>query len=324
MENFIAPTQEEQAREAISHLKNVELVKLSIPYDPDAMTFSFLVSKLVKRTSISWRGTEGDVILRKGERKTIMISGTVYDIGRSSFSSLVPVSFEDVEAQLAAFSASWMIERREATQWELKIVRGMEKGGVKVEKGLRLPAYNDIPLYSSILMSVNPLLMSISGNREASLKLVKEVGGDETTYLRDLSEERLKRLVEKLSQFTNEQLISTRIFVNEKDVMELGLGLLYFFDVEGSTVPFRIVHVSGYSRYLISRYRRELVGGFQLECRKEGGTLVVKTGLRSPLFAEVACPEKGEQVLLETPSGLFSSRYFLEFEGEGLVRVRRS
>jgi len=323
MESFIRSTQEEEARAALTALKGKELVRIILPYDPDAMLLAFTLAGIYKRISISWNGGDGDLILGSSSERSISILGESYNIGHSSFSSIVPLSFNLLPVQLSGMQISWLLERREPTPWEFNVLKGSERGGVRLEKGPRLPAYHMLPLQYSILMSMEPFFLGISGNKEASATLVREIGGDDTTYLKDLQESQLSTLLDRLSKASmGRPVVSTRIFINDVDLLELAMAIIYFFDLKGTAVCYKVANYDNYHKELLQRYRRSLSTGFQVSWHKEDSKLIVNTNLRSPLLMKVSIGDlEVSFVELELPDGKYSSRYFNKFQGEGLVKL---
>lgn len=80
------------------------------------------------------------------------------------------------------------------------------------------------------MLSIDPYLPELTGNRENSIKLVKELGENETSKLEELNETQRNTLafrmlasMSKYRQATSEDIIVSRIFLMEYDILEMAL-----------------------------------------------------------------------------------------------------
>ena len=333
MENYLKEqTPDKQiASEIISSSKCIK-----VPYNPDAIIFSFLVSKYSSEEfSLTFKEECPVKLSITPTGRVIKMFGREYNIGNNSFSSIFPISVDDLIPILAGMFSSIVLERRQMTEYESNVVSQMEKFGVTVEKNVKIPNYKNLPLFSSLTMSIDPYIPGISGNREEAIKALKEIGISETDRLEDLDEAKINTLLMKIAsivmkfnpRFDRNDLITDRVYYMEYDTLELAFSVLYFLDLKGVGDLFQLVYTPNYAETLVTKFRNEMVKGFKINGINETSQYyLVDSTLKSPILLQLIFLQQGrvrrdKPIYVKLEDGVYTSRYFLDLGKEGLVKV---
>ena len=338
MENYLKePNPDKQITSEIIASK-VRCIKA--PYNPDAIIFSFLISKYANSEgdefALSIRGECPVKLEIAPSGRVITIFDKQYNIGQTSFSSLFPISVDDLIPILAGMFSSLVLERRPLTEYERNVLSQMENLGVSVEKNIKIPNYKHLPLFSSLTMSIDPYIPDMTGNREDTIKALDELGIEATDKLEDLDEAKLNTLMMRIAssvmkvnpKFDRTDLITDRVYYMEYDTLELAFTTLYFLDVRGIGDLFQLVYTPNYAETLITKFRDDMAKGFKINGLTETTQYyVVDSTLRSPILLQLIFIQQGrvrrdKPIFIKTQEGLFTSRYFYVNSGkEGLIRV---
>ncbi|EWG07798.1 MAG: hypothetical protein ASUL_02104 [Candidatus Aramenus sulfurataquae] len=335
MENFIKDPSPQDALKLIESLYAERDLCLSIPYTPDAILFSGVIMKYFKGDFfISFTENCETKLIQRGKDRWISHRGAEVYIGNSSFSSTLPLSKDDLTSILAGVYSSVMLERRRLTEWELGVVEMAKDFGVSLEKNLKIPSYNELPLFLSLMLSIDPYLQGLTGSRENSISLVKEIGLDETTKLGELDEShlntllyRIMMLVTKLNpKATRDDVISDKVFYMGYDLTEVAMAVSFFLDNVGSKALIQLALTPSVLEILVEKTRERLAKGFTVgQVYQKGKFYVVETSLPSPMLLSIVAQQvEGKPVkpvVIKLGNEYYSSKYFLESAEEGLIRV---
>ncbi|AEB94509.1 MAG: hypothetical protein QXR57_07745 [Metallosphaera sp.] len=324
MENFLRDPAPEAASKLLSQIYTRREICVSGPYDPDFTIFAGLIAKYFKGDMGFSFSSECEVRAEKRESGNfLVIDGSETYLGNSSFSSLHPLTSEDLVPILAGISSDALLYRRGLTNWEENLLLKAEELGVSSERTLNVPGYHEIPLFLSLTYSVNLSIPDITGNRENSLKLVNELGGNEFTKLSELDESQLNslifRLISLISKFnpkiSREDLITPRYLYHSYDSLELGLVSVYVLDRRGYQALFDLTLNHSLYGVMIASFREVLGRGFSFEVKEEADKYVVNSQLESPLLAYLALKQQGKirgrkPVYVVNGDKVFTSRFF--------------
>ncbi|MCG3109728.1 hypothetical protein L3N51_02024 [Metallosphaera sp. J1] len=322
MENFLRDPAPEEASKLISSIYSMKSLCIRGPYDPDFVIFSSLISKYFKgEIGVSFSST-CDVTLEKRDTGSFLtVEGKEIYVGFSSFTSLLPLTIDDLVPMLAGISSDLILYRRKPSPWEENLFTKAQDLGVTEEKSLKIPGYREIPLFLSLSYSLDPYIPEISGNRENSLKLVREIGGNEFTKLSELDESQLNTLVFRLitllvkvnPKVDREELVVKRYFFHGYDFLELGFASIYLLDKLGYPGLFDLALSPSLFGPSLEIYRESLSLGFSLDMIEERNRYLVNTSLASPLLAYVILRQlgkKGKPVFVNDGNRVFTSRFF--------------
>lgn len=336
MENFLKPLNKEELRQLTSQLISMDKTCLKISYTLDDLIFAFLLFKLGKQTTVSFTSDECEIkLINNTSGKFIEIEGKQNFIGTNSFTSMIPVSVDDTLPILAGITSSTILERRKYSDVETEILNDLTKFGVTLERNLKIPNYKNLPLFFSLLLSFDPYIPDISGNRENSIKALKEINIAETDRLDDIEETKLNSLVYKIissllkinPKITRDDIITDRAFYLEYDSLELAFTLIYFLDLKGVGDIFQFVMTPNYAETLISKFREEVGRGFYINNINETSNYyLVETNLKSPTLVQLILLQSGKikknkPVFLKTENGIYTSRFQVNNLKEGLNKI---
>ncbi|AWR99828.1 hypothetical protein [Metallosphaera hakonensis] len=324
MENFLRDPMPEEASKLISSFYSQRSLCVRGPYDTDYAIFAGLLTKYFKgEIGVSFN-SQCRIGLEKREIGNFLVveDKEIY-IGNTSFTSLLPLTVEDLVPILAGISSDSILYRRKLSDWEVNLLRKAENLGVTWEKSLKIPGYKDVPLFLSLTYSLDPFVPEISGNRENSLKLVRELGGNEFTKLEELDEGQLNTLIFKLislivkinPKVSRDDLLVDRYYFLSYDFLELGLVSLYTLDRLGYPGLLDLTLDPSLFITAVQGYREALAKGFTYDVREEKGRYVVDTQLQSPLLVYVALRQlgkvKGNKPVVVSDGGkIITSRFF--------------
>ena len=332
MENFLRDPAPEEASKLVLSAYAEKTLCVKIPYDPDSVIFSALLTKYFNGEVAVTFSSDCQLTLNKGDiGNSVAYRGVEVFVGSSAFSSLLPLTVEDLVPILAGIFSDVLLRRRKPSDWEQRILNNAENLGVIREKGLKIPAYREVPLFLSLFYSLDPFVPDISGNPVNALKLVKELNGNEFTKLSDLDESKLNTLLFRLvsslvkvnPKATREDVIDDRYFYNNYDSLELGMSVLYVMDTQGSPILFDAVMNTSLFWTFVEWLRGLLSRGFNVQVSEEGNRYVVDSNL-SPILAYIVLRQAGKAkdrrpVYLRRGEKFVSSRFFLNSPEEGLI-----
>ncbi|BCU69472.1 single-stranded DNA exonuclease [Stygiolobus caldivivus] len=312
---------------------------IRIPYNPDSIIFSFLISKYTSNTDGFYLTFKGECPVKLDitpSGRTVKIFERQYNIGQNSFSSLFPISVDDIIPILTGMFSSIVLERRLMTEYERNVISQMENLGVTIEKNIKIPNYKNLPLFSSLTMSIDPFIPEITGNREEAMKALKEIGIEATDRLEDLDEAKINTLMMRIAssvmkinpKFDRTDLVADRVYFMEYDTLELAYTVLYFLDLKGIGDLFQLVFTPNYAETLVMKFRDEMVKGFKINGITENSQFyVVDSSLKSPILLQLIYLQQGrvrrdKPIFVKLQDGLYTSRYFLtSWAKEGLNKV---
>ncbi len=336
MENFLSEPDYNEIRNNIIGLTQKEDVLIcSNSFNLDSLIISSLVMKYSNGVSfLSFENTEGCDLLLKNEPagRWLEMGSRKYYLGNTSFSSVFSLSMDDVLPILTGVLGSALQERRQLTDIEKSLIQNSDTLGVTIETNLKIPAYKQLPLFVSVMLSIDPYIPDMTGSRENSVKLVRDLGVNETTKLEELNDAQLNSLiyrivasVSKYRQYTGNELKVTRIFFMEYDLLEVVFASLYHMDIYGSKSIFEMVFNPSFAEVMIDEFRSQAMKGFSFNVREEKNVYVVDTQLMSPQLAHLVAIQmksKSKPVLIARGNKYFSSRFFFPKRSEeGLVQV---
>ena len=336
MESFLRQPTKEELRQLASQIINLEKTCIKISYNIDDLIFAFLLFKLGKLTAVSFASDDCEIkLITDASGKFIEIGGKRYYIGANSFTAMIPASIDDTLPILAGITGSTILERRKYSDIELEILNDLMKFGVLLEKNLKIPNYKNLPLFFSLLLSFDPYIPDISGNRENAIKTLKEINIAETDRLDEIDEAKLNSLVYKIisnilkinPKITREDIITDRAFYLEYDSLELAFALIYFLDLKGVGDIFQFVMSPNYAELLITKFREEVGKGFYVGSVTETRNFyLVETNLKSPTLVQLILLQSGKikrnkPVYIKTEDGIYTSRFQVNNLKEGLNKI---
>lgn len=336
MESFIKTPQPEEAKKLLQSINKKEELCIKIPYDPDSIIFASLIIKYTENVAgISFSSDCQIQLKSESTGKTIKIFNNEIFIGNSSFTSLLPITTEDILPILGSISADCILQRRNFSNWELELFRNMENLNVKLEKNLKIPAYNELPLFMSLMESLDPYIPEITGNRENSIRTVNELGVNELTKLQELSDAQLNTLLFKIislilkinPKVTRDDVITDRVTYLNYDSLELGFALIYFLDTLGSKILVEFSLNPSLGGILIEKFREKIMKGFDVKIIEENKKYyVVESELKSPKLLQLVLLQrqnirKDKPILVKDGNKLYTSKFFINSEDEGLIEV---
>jgi len=336
MENFLTDPDYEVIRRNVIGLTQNENLKICLPFELDSIIFSGLLMKYSSGNAyLSFSSTEGCDLLLRNEASGRWIEFPnigKYFLGKTSFSSLFSLSVNDILPILTGMMASAIQERRQLTETEKKMVESSQSLGVSVENSFKIPNYKQLPLFVSIMLSIDPYLPELTGNRENSIKLVKELGENETSKLEELNETQRNTLafrmlasMSKYRQATSEDIIVSRIFLMEYDILEMAFASLLSLDFHGPNRILEMVFNPSFAETMIDEFRSHAMKGFFFDIRDEKNVYKVETNLKSPQLAHlIALQQKGKSkpVVIVDGGKMFSTKFFFpQLKSNGLMRI---
>ncbi|AAY79596.1 hypothetical protein [Sulfolobus acidocaldarius] len=339
MESFLNEPSKEELRNLVSEIISYPkplCVKSS--YTIDSLIASFLLGKYAHSSFMLTFNSECPVKLEQNSNgdRLIKFKDKTYFLGSTSFSSIFPLSSEDLLPMIIGIVSSLIVERRELTNVEKSVIEDMKNLGVSVEKNLKIPNYKNLPLFFSLTISFDPYIPGMSGNREGTIKALKEIGINETERLEEINETKLNTLLYKITnsvikvnpKFSRNDLITDRILYMDYDSLELAFSAMYFLDLKGVGELFQVVMTPSYSETLITRFRDEMARGYRVDSIVDFSRYyLISTDLKSPLLAYIIYSQQGKvkrdkPVVLKNGEIMYTSRYFMPYSSkEGLIKV---
>ncbi len=336
MENFLSePDYNEIRNNIIALTQKEEVLICTNSFDVDSLTLSSLVMKYSSGyTFISFSSSEQcDLVLRNETAgRWIEVQSKKYFVGKTSFSSFFSLSVNDLLSILTGVMTSAVQERRQLSEIEKNLIMNSQSLGVTIENNLKIPNYKQLPLSISLMLSLDPYLPDISGNRVNAIKLVKELGGDEALKLEDLNETQLNTLMfrilgsmSKYTQATRDDVIASRIFYMEYDLLEMVFVSLYELDVHGAGKIIEMVFNPSFAEVMVDEFRSNAIKGFSFNVKEGKSIYKVETSLMSPQLAHLVILQqkmKNKPVVVVQGDKKFSSKFFFpELDGKGLAQV---
>ncbi|BFI76206.1 single-stranded DNA exonuclease [Sulfurisphaera ohwakuensis] len=336
MENFLKEPNKEELRELNSKILTKEWTCIKASFKPEDLIFSFLTFKYGKVNAISFSSDDCEIqLITNNSGKFISIEGKHYYLGLNSFVSIFPLSIDDILPIISGITVSTIIERRNYSDFEIDILNDLIKLGVIVEENLKIPNYKSLPLFFSLMLSFDPYIPDITGNRENSIKMLKEINIQETDKLEDIDETKLNSLIYKIisselkinPKFSREQIITKRAYYLEYDSLELAFALIYFLDLKGNGDIFQFVISPNYAETLIYKFREELSKGFYIkDVNETANYYIVESNLKSPTLIQLILLQSGKikrnkPVAIKNEEGVFTSRLQVPSLKEGLVKI---
>ncbi|NON62352.1 hypothetical protein [Acidianus sp. RZ1] len=335
MESYIKDPSPEEAKKLIESINRNKEICISTPYDPDAMMFSALILKYMEsQAGVSFSSTDCEVTVAiTPQGRTIKYNNSEVFIGQSALTSVLPFTAEDILPILAGIGSSVFLERRRLTEWEISMLKKAENLGITIEKNFRIPSYKELPLFLSLMESIDLFIPEITGNRDNAIRAVKELGVDELTKLEELNETQLNTLLFKIitlimkfnSKVNRDDIISDRVFYLNYDLIELGVVTTYFMDVVGSKIILQSALSPSIFSILIEKFRNELSKGFSFDLTEDKKFYIVEGNLKSPKIAQVILLQlqkikKEKPIAIKIKNELLTSRFFMDGK-EGLKQV---
>ncbi len=336
MESFIKDPNPEEGLKLIESLYNEKSLCVKIPYTPDSIIFSSLIMKYFNGDFAISFSSDCEVQLIQNEQgKWISRKDKQVFLGNSAFSSILPLSKEDLLPILSGIFTSTFLERRKNTEWENSIIEKAKTMGTTVEKNIKIPAYNELPLFLSLMLSFDPYLPQITGNRENSINFIKELGVNETTKLSELNETQLNTFLYKIMtiaiklnpRISRDDIITDRIFYLNYDLLEISLALTYFMDIVGSKYLIQYSLNPSIIGIFIDKFRENIAKGFKLDIiDNKGKYYIIESDLKSPtlisiILQQIEKNKINKAIVIKDNNIYITSRYFLSSEEEGLVKV---
>ena len=336
MENFLKQPSKEDLRQLASQIISMDKTCIKISYTLDDLIFAFLLFKLGKLTAISFTSDDCEIKLTTEASGRFIEMGEKQNfIGANSYTSIIPASIDDTLPILAGITSRSVLERRKYTDVELEILNDLTKFGVILEKNLKIPNYKNLPLFFSLLLSFDPYIPDISGNRENAVKALKEINIAETDRLDEIEEAKLNSLIYKIisnilkinPKITRDDIIADRAFYLEYDSLELTFALIYFLDLKGVGDIFQFVMTPNYAETLIAKFREEVGKGFYINNVNETRNYyLVETNLKSPTLVQLILLQTGKikknkPVYVKTEDGIYTSRIQVNNLKEGLNKI---
>ncbi len=272
---------------------------------------------------------------RNKDGNALTFNRTVYYIGKTSFTSLLEPSEEDVIPFATALLFSLTFDRRNPSDIEARRIEALKGFGMEVETGPKLLSYQELPLFTSLTITIDPYVPDVSGNRNGAESVLRELKIDLTSKFNELNEAQknslLYRLVVSAQRFnpniTSKDVITDRFFVRGLDLLELTFSSMLALDLVGASAIYELVMNPEFATALVNMYREELGKGFVIgEVSERGNTIYVDTNLKSPLLVRQILVQggkvKGDKVIaIKNGDKAFTSRFFMESDKEGLIRV---
>jgi ribosomal protein S13 len=335
METFLKGSIEE-GRKIVSYITSKSTGCVKIPYDLESIVFALIISKYSKGNSIISFNSECDFrIEKKDNNKFLKFENNEIPLGKNSLITLLPISDEDLTLLISTIIASSIIERRILSEDEKQYISSSASLGAQIEKNIRLPGYKELPLFISLMNSIDPYIPGISGNRISALSVLKELNIHETAKLEELDEAKLNSLLYRIissilkynTKFSREDLISDRIFYMKYDTLEVAFALIYNFDVYGSVEIFKAINYPKYLDTIIDKFRIEFSKGYNIgNVEEKNSHYLVETSLKSPLIVYIILRQiqkiKGfKPIYIKIDDKVYTSRYFIGGTEEGLLKI---
>ncbi len=340
METFLGEPNNEEIKEYVRTLQTRDILCIRTYYSPDPLVFSYVISKYIKNKTLITFKSSCDVELKQDSKGKWIIDNTIkkhYYLGNNAFSSYLIINNDDILSILTGVISSTIIERRRLSEWELSVIKSLEQFGVIIEKNLRVPNFKVLPLFLSLMLSLDPFIPTISGDRENSIKLMKEINANETTKLEDLDENQLNTLLYRLvsliikenPKFNRDDIVTDRIFYLDYDTLELSFSLIYSFDTFGSGEIAQFVTTPSYAEVLLDRFRSTLGKGFSLQLQNitKSYYIVNTNNFTSPLLTQLILLQlqkikRDKTVVLKIGNNYYTSGYFEQSgRAEGLIKI---
>ncbi|WP_338600085.1 single-stranded DNA exonuclease [Sulfolobus tengchongensis] len=341
MEVFLGEPNNQEIREVVRNLYLKDYLCISTYYSLEPLLFSYIISKNIKNAfMISYQSEECEIQLKFDANGKWIIDNKNkkrYFLGQNSYCSYLSINTDDILPIVSCILTSMTIDRRSLSEWELSMLKELEKFGLFFEKNLRIPGYKHLPLFLSLMFSLDPYIPNITGNRENTLNLIKEINANEISKLEDLNENQLNTLLFKIisaivkenPKFTRDDIIADRIFYLDYDLLELTFALIYSFDTIGSTELMQLGLSSSYAEILINRFRQTFSKGFSVNLvdTKQTYYIIEVTNFNSPLLAQLILLQlqkirRDKIIVLKERDKLYTSRYFLpQLKKEGLIQI---
>ena len=316
--------------------KSVRCIRAN--YDIDSLVFSFILSKRAQvPLAVSFsKDSDCELILaRNREGNSLAFNKTTYYIGRTSFTSILEPAKDDIVPYAVAILFSLVYERRGPSELEAKRVEALKGFGLESENGPKLLGYHELPLFTSLTITIDPYIPEVSGNRNGAEGVLKELKIDLTSKFDELSDAQrnslLYRIAVSMQRFnpnvTSSDIIAERYFVDGMDLLELTYASMLALDLIGASAIYEFIANPSFSRALISLYREEMGKGFSLgEVSEKGNAIYVSTNLKSPLLVRQILVQGGKlkgdkTVIIKNGDRAYTSRFFMDSDKEGLIRV---
>jgi len=317
----------------MERLTSVKSTCLKINYDLDSLLFAYVMSKNKENFYITFSTNCPNQLVKRENNKFLIIEGSEVNIGKNAFCSLL--SLENLLEVLIGITYSSIFERRPFTEDEKNIINESKKYGAIVENNVKFINYKELPIFLSLILTIDPYILGVSGNKNAALSIIKELGISETARIEEIDEPKLNSLLFRIisnilkynSKFTRDDLFSDRIYYEKYDILELTFALAYSLDTIGSSEVFKFVYYNKYGDVILDRYRRELTKGFEIrDFEDKGSYYIVTSELKSPLLLSLILRQLGKiksekPLYIKINNELYTSRYFVKSLKEGLMKI---
>ncbi|AWR97653.1 single-stranded DNA exonuclease [Acidianus sulfidivorans JP7] len=337
MESFIKTPNPEEAKKLIETIDKNEEFCIRIPYSPDAIVFASLLAKYSDRNfGISFSNNCKIELQTNSYGKSIKIDDKEIFIGNSSFSSLLPITVEDIIPIISGITSDCILTKRNYTEWELQVFNNMTNLGVKIEKNLKIPSYNELPLFLSLMESFDPYIPGITGNRENSIKAVTELGVNELVKLDELNEAQLNTLLFKITssimkinpKISRDDIITDRVFYLNYDSLELAFAIIYFLDTNGSKAIVNFALNPSLGDTFKEKIREKITKGFNVSIVEENKKYyIIDSNLDSPKLLQIILLQdqnikKDKPIAIKkSDNKIYTSRFFVNTLEEGLIQI---
>ncbi|BDB97192.1 single-stranded DNA exonuclease [Saccharolobus caldissimus] len=341
MEVFLGEPNHQEIREFVRNIQPKDNLCISTYYSPDPILFSYIISKYIKNLFIlSFNSKNCEIELKMDNNGKWLLdnkNGKKYFLGQNSYCSYLSITTDDVLPTLTGIISSTIVERRKLTEWELNIIKDLGNLGVIVEKNLKIPGYKTLPLFLSLMLSIDPYIPGLTGNRENTINMIKEINLNEVTRLDELNESQLNTLLFRIisliikenPKFSRDDIITERVFYLDYDILELAFSAIYFFDTIGSSELLQLSLSSSYAEILIDKFRQTFSKGFTLNLidSKQSYYLIEAKNFDSPLMAQLIFLQlqkirKDKIIILKRGDNYYTSRYFIKIhDREGVVKI---
>ncbi|MEM0173336.1 MAG: single-stranded DNA exonuclease [Sulfolobaceae archaeon] len=335
METFLNPNAE-ISKKLLEKFSSLKSNCLKVNYDLDSLLFAYIISKEFKDSFyITFTSNCPNQLLKKDNNKILIIEGNEINIGRNSFCTLLPITTENFLGVLVGIMYSSIFERRQFTEEERSIINNSKNYGIVVENSIKLINYKELPVFLSLILTIDPYIVGVSGNKASALSIIRELNISETAKLEELDEPKLNSLLYRIvsnilkynPKFTREDLFSERIFYERYDILELAIALAYSLDIIGSSEIFKFIYYNKYIDIIIDGYRKDLSKDFEIkEFEDKGSYYVVSSELRSPLLLSLILKQMGKiksekPIYIKIDNELYTTRYFMKSQKEGLIKI---
>lgn len=188
----------------------------------DSIIFAMNVAKEAKAITILSNNYDErcEVSVKRGDSNVMKLRERVFSLGKTSFSSILPITESNTPTILLGITSSVIEEKRVPTAWEESVMSSVAGNGINYEKSPPLISYRTM-------------------NIETSLKLSSYLFKDANKVKNRLIEENVN-LKQKYTELTDELTIRIDEILREEITMYVPEKSAYYFDVDIREVFFAI------------------------------------------------------------------------------------